>query len=366
MQIFNVIYKKENTFQCQFSDNFIHPRYFGSEFPVGQHLITAISYNREYVMGLYNDLITLYINFLDIHTEDSQSLFEKALFKIDDYCIYLHETSNKLLTMIEAAHPCYTYCNSTHFLNELNQDGVAKFLNQFAHIKTSGYKRSKEILTLWGIATELLLDEFESLTDVIKNDIYEICNAPAEAIGLDRLHHLDYNKKTIFFKMEFPIRLNYSLSKSVNSKFFIADNLGAKNVVYSVAVHTVRKLMYYDLFTILENNMPLKICKNCNMPFIPKGRIDSLYCDRIMPGFNKKCSAIGSINAYKSNLSDVEAAYYAAHRRYNTRVSRNPHIKPEFEVWKIKAKEKLTAYRNGKISADEFKKWFMDDAWTRI
>ena len=33
--------------------------------------------------------------------------------------------------------------------------------------------------------------------------------------------------------------------------------------------------------------------------------------------------------------------------------------KPEFAIWKIKAKEKLTAYRNGEISADEFKNWFL-------
>ena len=366
IQIFNVIYKKENTFQCQFSDNFIHPRYFGSEFPIGQHLITAISYEREYVMGLYRDLIQFYINFLDTDTEDNQHLFEKALFKIDDYCIYLHETSSKLLTLIEATHPCYSRYDTVSYLNGLDQDGATKFLKQFAKIKTSGRNRPNEILSLWSIALELLLNEFESLTDMIKNFIYDICSSPTEAIGLDRLHHLDYDKKTILFEMEFPIRLNYSLSKSVNSKFFIADNLGASKVVYSVAIHTVRELMYYDLFTILENNMALKICKNCNMPFIPKGRIDSLYCDRIMPGFKKKCSAIGSINAYKSNLSDVETAYYAAHRRYNTRVSRNPLLKAEFDVWKIKAKEKLTAYRNNEISADEFKKWFMDDEWTKI
>ena len=30
------------------------------------------------------------------------------------------------------------------------------------------------------------------------------------------------------------------------------------------------------------------------------------------------------------------------------------------------AKEKLIAYRNGDISADEFKKWFMDDEWMKL
>ena len=98
---------------------------------------------------------------------------------------------------------------------------------------------------------------------------------------------------------------------------------------------------------------------------ITKGRPDSLYCDRIMPGFKYECVSIGAQNAYKSKQPDIEVEFYTARKRYDTRASRNPILKPEFEVWKIKAKEKLTEYRNGKISADEFKKWFMDDAWTK-
>ena len=48
-----------------------------------------------------------------------------------------------------------------------------------------------------------------------------------------------------------------------------------------------------------------------------------------------------------------------------SRSLRNPILKPEFDVWKIKGREKLTAYRNGEISADEFRNWFMDDEWTK-
>ena len=161
MQIFNVIYKKENTLQCQFSDSFIHPRYFGTEFPIGQHLITAISYDKEYVKELYKDLIRFYINFLDTRTENDNDLFLDALFKIDNYCIYFHETSIKLLTLIEAAHPCYSLCDVIDFVKELELDMATKFSNQFSKIKTSGRARSNEILNLWNIALEALLDKFD-------------------------------------------------------------------------------------------------------------------------------------------------------------------------------------------------------------
>lgn len=52
-------------------------------------------------------------------------------------------------------------------------------------------------------------------------------------------------------------------------------------------------------------------------------------------------------------------------RRYYTRTYRKPAIKPEFELWKITPKEKLKAYRNGEITAEEFKNWVLDDAWTK-
>lgn len=85
-----------------------------------------------------------------------------------------------------------------------------------------------------------------------------------------------------------------------------------------------------------------------------------------MPGFKYKCASIGAVNTCKSKQPDIEVEFYAARKRYSTRSLRNLLLKPEFDVWKIKRREKLTAYRNDEISADEFKGWFMDDAWTRI
>lgn len=366
MQIFDAIYKKGNMLQCKFSDNFIHPNYLGSEFPLGQHLITAISYNREYVKELFSDLIKTYISYIDNETENNFKRYEKALFKIDDYCIYLHEISYKLITTIEASHPRYSLCDSIDLIKSLDESKVAKFTNQFTKIKKDGSVQLKECLLLWNIAAELLLDEFESFANTIKSDISDICNAPSTATGLDRLAWLDVNRRIHFFDMNFPVRLSVDLGEAVDSKFFVSQETDEESIAYSISLCTTEQLMYYDFSSSLENNLPFKMCKNCNVPFIPKGRADSLYCDRIMPGFKYKCVAIGALNTYKSKQPDIEADFYAARKRYSTRALRNPLLKPGFDVWKIKAKEKLTAYRNGKISADEFKKWFMDDEWTKI
>ena len=366
MQIFDAIYKKENIIQCKFSDNFIHQKYIGTEFPIGQHLITAISFDKIYVKELFHNLIKTYISFIDNEIEDNFNLYEKALFKLDDYCIYLHEICYKLITTIKASHPRYSLGDSIEFIKGFDENKITKFTNQFTKLKKDGTVQLNECLTLWNIAAELLLDEFVLSTNTIKSDIYDICNAPSDATGLDRLAWLDVKRRIHFFNMDFPARLSVDLGESVDSKFLVSRTSEEDSIAYSISLCTIEQLMYYDFSSSLENNLPFKICKNCNVPFIPKGRVDSLYCDRIMPGFKDKCAIIGSINTYKSKLSSAEVDFYAARKRYATRVSRNPQLKKEFEAWKIKAKEKLTAYRNGGISADEFKNWFMDDEWTRI
>ena len=200
----------------------------------------------------------------------------------------------------------------------------------------------------------------------ISRDIYDICNSPIGAKGLNRLNGLDTRRKIQLLRMKFPTCLSVDLGSSVNSKFFYSQLADEGSIVSSISQCTTEQLMYYDLFTSLEKDLPIKLCKNCNKPFIPKGRPDSIYCDRIMPGFKYKCVSIGAQNAYKSKQPDIEVEFYAARKRYSTRSLRNPILKPEFDVRKIKGREKLTAYRNGEISVDEFRNWFMDDEWTRI
>ena len=105
MQVFDAVYKKENMLQCKFSDNFIHPDYLGTEFPLGQHLINAIVLDILKVEKHYSNLIKTYISYLDDENESNFKKYESTLFQIDDYCIYLHGTTHTLLTAIKKNTP---------------------------------------------------------------------------------------------------------------------------------------------------------------------------------------------------------------------------------------------------------------------
>lgn len=222
-------------------------------------------------------------------------------------------------------------------------------------------------LPFWDKVMHYLLDWYESYIANVKNDLLRMITSESNRVGLDRLCVLSDDRIKFYEEKEWKTRFSDGLNIPDKSKliFFNCENNETANVWKSIMICRTNDLMYYDLILSLEYNLPIKMCKNCNVPFIPSGRPDTLYCNRIMPGFKCKCSAIGSINTYRKNLPEIEEEFYSARKRYYTRTMRNPSLQPSFDAWKAMAKEKINEYRNGIISEDEFRKWFLDDEWTK-
>lgn len=363
MQPFYAIYNKGTTLQFAFNNHKLHPHYIGAEFPVGQSLSAAVNIKFEEANIVFNNLTKAYIEYIDSKKSDEYYYkFEKALFDIDEYCIYLRGIVHKLLEMINELHPRYAPSYLTHFINHFTKEQLTLLYKAITDVNDSPDQIEKKS-SFWNLCAEFMLNIFLDDIKYLKDDIYDLCNVSDGYTGKSRLHSLDNIRKLFYMGMTFNCGSGTSIGKAENSKIFVSSPLESDEIIDAVYANTILEFIYYEFHTVLKNNLPIKLCKNCNLPFVPKGRVDSLYCDRVVPGVKDKCSAVGANNAYKNSLSDIEAEFYASRRRYNTRVSRNPLLKTEFEVWKIKAKEKLTAYRNCEISADEFKKWFMDDTW---
>ena len=366
MQPFFAIYNKGTSLQFAFNDNLYHPRYIGAEFPVGHSLTAAINIKPDEIAIVFDSFVKTYINYLDQNKSDeSYDKFENALFVVDGYCIYLRGIVHKLLEMIEKLHPRYAPSYLTHFINDFSKEQILLLFQVISNINEEP-DQFEHKLYFWNLCTKFMLDTFLVDIKYLKSDIYDLCNITDEYTGKSRLHSLDNIRKNFYMGMVFKCSSGTSIGEAENSKIFVSSPLENNEIIDAVYADTILELIYYEFHTVLKNNLPIKLCKNCNLPFVPKGRIDSLYCERFIPEVKDRCSDVGANNTYKSNLSDTETEFYAARRRYNTRVSRNPLLKTEFDVWKIKAKQKLIAYRDGKISADEFKEWFMDDEWTKV
>ena len=367
MQIYERIFTKGTKIQCKFFDTSFHPVYIGAEYSVGYELITALTYNREYISGLLSKLIRSYIGYLENPTEINRHSYEKDIYMIDEYCIYFHELSIVLLALIKDAYPDYSKKIGRVLTEYFSHNVLKEILNELDIMQGMKSVSDTIYLPFWDKIMHYLLDWYESYIANIKNDLLTMITSESNRVGLDRLCVLSDDRIKFYEEKEWKTRFSDGLKIPDKSKLIFSncENNETANVWKSIMICRTNDLMYYDLILSLEYNLPIKMCKNCNVPFIPSGRPDTLYCDRIMPGFKCKCSAIGSINTYRKNLPKIEEEFYSTRKRYYTRTMRNPSLQSSFDAWKTMAKEKINEYRNGIISEDEFRKWFLDDEWTK-
>lgn len=130
-------------------------------------------------------------------------------------------------------------------------------------------------------------------------------------------------------------------------------------IVQLTVLNRIDDMMRYELVQMLVRNVPYKYCQNCEKLFIPSGRSDSLYCDRVMPGESKPCKEIGAQIAAKKKLqsNDELKIYRQAYQRLKKRVECGYMSDEEFDEWNAAALPMRNECTDGKISFDEFKAW---------
>lgn len=136
MQIYEQIFTKEKMIQCQFYDTSFHPDYLGAEYQAGYELITALTYDREYTSSMLSKLVRSYIEYLENPTDKKRSSYEKIIYDIDDYCIYLHELSIVIITLIKDVHPNYLLSNRRMVAHHFSVNAVKEMLNELDEIHT--------------------------------------------------------------------------------------------------------------------------------------------------------------------------------------------------------------------------------------
>lgn len=126
--------------------------------------------------------------------------------------------------------------------------------------------------------------------------------------------------------------------------------------------HDIPAILYKSLCSILKGNVYLKVCKNCTRYFIASNKALN-YCENIAPNETKKtCRDIGRKNVFEnSKESDPTLAlYYKIYNRKSMMKSRNKDISKyntDFNKFKETGKKKLSQYKKGKLSSEEFKNW---------
>lgn len=130
-------------------------------------------------------------------------------------------------------------------------------------------------------------------------------------------------------------------------------------IVQLTVLNRIDDMMRYELVQMLVRNVKYKYCQNCKKLFIPSGRSDSLYCDRVMQGEEKACKEIGAQIAAKKKLenNDELKIYRLAYQRLKKRVEFEYMSAEEFDKWNAEALPMRNECTAGKLSFDEFKAW---------
>ena len=187
-----------------------------------------------------------------------------------------------------------------------------------------------------------------------------------------KLYLLDYKRK-LYGKS--PYYTDICFSSQYSPDCFIPNEIQdietLKNIIISQDVDIVE--MYnisdvnvwirFELINLIIQNFNIKRCKYCNQYFIPTGRSDSEYCDRISKGETRPCNEIGAVKLHEASKADdkVYQAYLKAYRRMNSRARQKKISQTQFYEWSEKARTKRDKCNNGEITFYEYKKWLDKD-----
>ena len=150
-----------------------------------------------------------------------------------------------------------------------------------------------------------------------------------------------------------------SLSKYIKNECKKNKNFQIKNYMYSFS--SLLSAYYFCVLYFVENNIPIKTCKNCGRYFIPENRVSSVYCNRIFEN-NKTCKEVGANNAYKEKLKkdEINLLYRKTLSAKKMLANRNPDIPmylEKYEAWKSEANKYKQDIKSGKKTQEQFKQW---------
>jgi len=128
-------------------------------------------------------------------------------------------------------------------------------------------------------------------------------------------------------------------------------------------ITTAERLIIFELLTLITSGAFIKKCKYCGNYFVPQGRSDTVFCDRIARGELKPCSMIGSLKLHKAAKADnpIHEVHLKAYRRMNSKARTRRISQSVFLAWSDEARAKRDACLNGELPFEDFTTWLDED-----
>jgi len=124
-------------------------------------------------------------------------------------------------------------------------------------------------------------------------------------------------------------------------------------------IDSIEDLFRFEFMKMMEHDIFIKKCKNCEQYFIPRRRVDAEYCERAFGETGRKCSEIGAMLRYEKKVAEnpILEAHKKAYRRLHSRTRNKKMTQTEFMRWADEAVKKRDACMAGELAFDDFVEW---------
>lgn len=131
------------------------------------------------------------------------------------------------------------------------------------------------------------------------------------------------------------------------------------DIVEMSNIDTLSDLIRFELFHAIKDKLMIRKCGFCGGYFIPRGRSDMEYCNRIKFGEIKRCNEIGAFRKREKLIKAKPAhqLYIAALKRMSKRRNTGGISKDEYQSWSHPAIEMRDKCLNREITLKEFEDW---------
>ncbi len=149
---------------------------------------------------------------------------------------------------------------------------------------------------------------------------------------------------------------NYYLEKPFRTFYGHTD---AQKIEQLYEIDSIEDLFRFEFTKMIEHDIFIKKCKNCERFFIPRRRADAEYCDRIYGDGPRRCSEIGATLRYERKVAEnpILEAYSKAYKRFHSRTRAKKMTQGEFLRWSEEARERRDRCVAGEIPFEEFSAW---------
>ena len=356
-------------------DTAVPEHFSGYTYKLGDILLNLLGLNIEDVKNRYANLLNSMAEPAVRADDDTLTDIRLRINKID-------ETYPALWFHTHLLYDCFgdMFTKDTITINEdlLSLKNAQSVLDSPEYrLLSSGISKSSEAIGLYfSFVTQVLIEDIGYWKAAVRNEtelIFKYSNldffkqlSPSQRLYfLDRIedrvaHSSPFTFVDYVFKTQMILDDQYSTVLSIKPEEragqILRGNVGL-NETY--VLNSLRDYLQFELIKFVLSDLPLLQCQNCGRIFIPRGRPDVKYCDKVAEGETLPCDAIGALRVYKNKTADdpIFKAFNRAYKRMNSRIKYKTLSQQEFYEWSEKARAMREKCISGELSLEEFNKW---------